>query len=103
VSTSEAHDGQNGFDALEASISRALGRIRELERELGRTRARRDEIEGLLQRMSEGDENPARMSRRLKLLDKENGDLKARIEAGREVAQRLLARVRYLEDHGRAP
>ena len=53
--------------------------------------------------MSEGDENPARMAQRLKLLDQENGDLKRRIEAGREIAQRLLARVRYLEDHGQTP
>ncbi|HSM05468.1 MAG TPA: hypothetical protein VK858_12690 [Longimicrobiales bacterium] len=100
MSTSEVHDGESGFQVLEASIDRALGRIRELEVELHRTRTRRDEVEGLLQRMSEGDENPARMAQRLKLLDQENGDLKRRIEAGREIAQRLLARVRYLEDHG---
>lgn len=97
---SEAHDTRSGFEALSQAIDRALARIEELELELHRTRARRDEVEALLQRMTVGEENPAHMAQRLKKLDRENGELRGRLTAGQEIADRLLARVRYLQEHG---
>lgn len=100
MSTSEGHDTENGFDTLSQAIDRALARIGELEGELRRTRARRDEVEELLQRMTAGEESPAQMARRLKNLDRENVELRRRLDAGQEIADRLLARVRYLQEHG---
>lgn len=99
MSTSEAPETDNGFAALSQAVTRALARIRELEGELKRTRARRDEVEALLQRMTAGEENPAHMAQRLKKLDRENGELRSRLGSGREIADRLLARVRYLQEH----
>lgn len=100
MSTSEAHKDLAGFHALEGAVSRALEKIRMLEQDLARTRARKDEVEGLLQRMNQGEESPARMAEKLEVLREENDDLRARIAQGQGVAERLLARVRYLEDHG---
>lgn len=100
MSTSEVREAENGFGALAQAVTRALARIRELEGELRSTRDRRDEVEALLQRMTAGEENPAHMAERLKRLDQENGELRLRLSAGQEIADRLLARVRYLQEHG---
>lgn len=99
MSTSEVPEIDNGFGALSGAVTRALARIEELEEELQRTRARRDEVEALLQRMTAGEENPAHMAQRLKSLGRENGELRGRLNSGREIADRLLARVRYLQEH----
>ncbi len=99
MSTSEVLETDNGFGVLARAVTRALARIEELEGELQRTRARRDEVEALLQRMTAGEENPAHMAQRLKRLDRENGELRGRLNAGQEIADRLLARVRYLQEH----
>ena len=40
------------------------------------------------------------MAERLQALKSENTDLRERLDEGRTVAERLLARVRYLEEHG---
>lgn len=100
MSTSEAHKDLAGFHALEGAVSRALERIRGLEDDLARTRARKDEVEALLQRMNTGEESPARMAQKLEALRAENEELRSRVTQGQGVAERLLARVRYLEDHG---
>jgi hypothetical protein len=50
--------------------------------------------------MTTGEESPARMAERLEVLSAENEDLRRRLSEGRATAERLLARVRYLEEHG---
>lgn len=100
MSTSEGDRKQRGFDGLDAAVTGAVNRIRELEEALRRTRTRRDEVEELLRRMTAGEENPARMAERLQTLEAENKELRRRIEEGGTAVDRLLARVRYLEDHG---
>lgn len=89
-----------GLDALQGTVERVLREHLALEEELRSTRSRRDEVEELLQRMTTGEESPARMAERLEALTVENEDLKRRITEGRATAERLLARVRYLEEHG---
>lgn len=89
-----------GLDALAGTIDRVLREHMALEEELRSTRARRDEVEELLQRMTTGEESPARMAERLEVLSAENEDLRRRLSEGRATAERLLARVRYLEEHG---
>lgn len=100
MSRSEAHEDVAGFRALEEAVEEALARIRELEASLRETRARKEEVEGLLDRMTSGEENPARMAESLEVLGADNHDLRSRLKVGREVTERLLARVRYLEEHG---
>lgn len=100
MSRSEGVEDIRGFQSLAEAVGRAVARIGELEEALRRTTDRKEEVEGLLQRMTTGEESPARMAQRLEALDAENRDLRSRIKSGGEVADRLLARVRYLEEHG---
>lgn len=100
MSTSEGDRGTAGIAALEGAVDRMLDRIRELEETVRKTNRRRQEVEVLLQRMTTGDEDPARMSDRIRVLEAENADLRGRLGDGREGVERLLARVRYLEENG---
>ena len=100
MSTSEVRDDLLGLGALDAAVARALERIRALEADLEAARSRSGEVEELLQRMTAGEESPARMAERLRALQAQTGDLRERLEKGLAVADRLLARVRYLEEHG---
>lgn len=97
MSTSEAQTELEGFAALGTAVSRVLGRVRTLESELREVREQRDEMEALLRRMNSGEESPARMAEQLDALTEENRDLRRRVNEGRAAAERLLARVRYLE------
>lgn len=100
MSTSEGPIELEGLGGLQNAISRVLTRVRALEAELREARERKDEVEALLQRMTTGEESPSRMAERLETLTAENADLRSRISQGQAVAERLLARVRYLEEHG---
>ena len=100
MSTSEGGSDLQGLQELQRTVDRVLARYRPLKEELHATRERRDEVEALLQRMTTGEESPARMAERLEALNVENQDLRRRLEEGRAGAERLLARVRYLEEHG---
>lgn len=73
--------------------------------EVHRARAREAEersreLETLLRRFADGDENPAGLQTRISELRKENEDLKARVRKGRDQVERLLARIRFLEEQG---
>ena len=90
----------NGFEDLEAAVQAAVEQLGTLRSELAQARSRRDEVEGLLRKMTKGEESPAHMAEKLKALEAENADLRARLEEGRAAAERLLARVNYLQAHG---
>jgi predicted RNase H-like nuclease (RuvC/YqgF family) len=102
VSKFEDDGGPEGVDAtlvsLEGPVSRALARIRALEARVQAAEHRRGEVEGLLTRMADGDENPADMQARMKTLEAENEDLRRRLDEGREGVERMLAKVRFLEE-----
>lgn len=100
MSTSEGDSGIAGFSALESAVERLLDRVGELEDAVRKTNRRRQEVETLLERMTTGEENPARMSEQIRVLESENEDLRRRLDEGRAGVDRLLARVRYLEENG---
>jgi predicted RNase H-like nuclease (RuvC/YqgF family) len=83
------------LDGAVGAVLAELGRLRErlAERE-GRVR----EVESLLAEMSAGEESPARMRRRLDHLEAENAELRLRLDEGREGVERLLAKIRFLEE-----
>lgn len=83
---------------LASTVARTLERMRELEEALETARSRSAELEELLERFREGDEKPAEMKRRLERLEEENGEMRRRIEEGREGVERLLAKIRFLEE-----
>ncbi len=93
-----AEAAETALVGLEKAVVRALERIGTLEAGLEAARSRRDEVEGLLARMADGDENPAHMQERLTVLEAENADLRRRLDEGREGVERLLAKIRFLEE-----
>lgn len=86
------------FGALESAVGRALQRIRDLQEELDAARGRVEEVEELLRTFEAGEASPAEMKRRLDRLERENGIMHERLERGRDAAERLLARIRFLEE-----
>lgn len=88
------------FDRLEAAVEAALARVEALKKELGASQARSRELETLLRRFSGGGEDPATLATRLQDLEEENGVLIERLRKGRDGVQRLLARIRFLEEQG---
>lgn len=93
-----AEAAESALVALEKAVGRALERIGTLESGLEVARGRRDEVEELLARMADGEENPADMQERLHLLETENAELRRRLHEGREGVERLLAKIRFLEE-----
>ena len=87
-----------GLDALEAAVESALGELDRLRRQVGEADRRCAELESLLGSFQVGDENPAAMKARLTRLEVENRDLHERMGRGRDAVERLLVRIRFLED-----
>lgn len=86
------------LDRLEAAVGRALERIGELEGRLTEARARGEELERLLASFESGEDDPATMKDRLDRSERENVDMRSRLQEGRDAVERLLARIRFLED-----
>lgn len=86
------------LDGLATAVERSLERIAQLEDRLGAAESRRDELEALLAKMADGSASPADMLTRLKHLESENADLGRRLEQGREGVERILAKIRFLEE-----
>lgn len=96
-----AVNGRTERDAL-VELERAVGRALD---ELARARARAEAAEarctelGRLMRRFTGDEAEAgRLLTRLQRLEEENTELRTRVERGRAGVDRLLAKVRFLEN-----
>ena len=103
MSTSEdrAAEGageRTALQALETAVGSLLERVRELSQRSDKADARRSEVEDLLRRITTGDESPAAMHQRLQTLEVENEDLRDRLRRGRETVERLLAKIRFLEE-----
>ena len=88
------------FDELEAMVVRAAGQLKDLRADLKRSRAEGVETKELLRQFTEGEEDPAQMLTRLEKLESENQDLLFRVKKGKEGVERLLARIRFLEEQG---
>jgi chromosome segregation ATPase len=86
------------FDQLEGAIDQALTQVSELRQRTRAAESRTGELESLLERFSSGQENPGDYEERLRTLEALNGDLVGRLEKGREGVERLLARIRFLEE-----
>jgi CHASE3 domain sensor protein len=54
----------------------------------------------LLRKFTEGEEDPARLMTRLRTLESGNQELLDRLQKGKGGVDRLLARIRFLEEQG---
>ena len=86
------------FDRLEEAVLGAVARLKELRSRLYRAQAEGREMKELLRQFTGGEEDPADLLQRLKDLETENQELAFRLKKGKEGVERLLARIRFLEE-----
>ena len=96
---SVSRDG-SAFCRLEGAVDGAVAQLKELRARLGQTQDENREMKDLLRKFTEGEEDPARMMTRLGELEVENRELLDRLKIGKEGVERLLARIRFLEEQG---
>jgi len=75
------------FERLATAVGQALGRIESLEVELAEARQLNEGLRVLLESFQAGDD-----------LEEENGVMRERLDDGRASVERLLARIRFLEE-----
>jgi len=88
------------FKRLEVAVNSAAAQLKELRGRLGQAQEDCRGMKELLRKFTEGEEDPAGLMTRLNDLDSENRELLARIKIGKEGVDRLLARIRFLEEQG---
>ena len=88
----------DALQRLEKAVSQAGDRVDGLHRKLARMQARREELEGMIRGVTSGELSPSEMVERVDILEQEGAELRARLNEGREGVERLLARIRFLED-----
>jgi predicted nuclease with TOPRIM domain len=79
-------------------VEAAVARIEALEEELKTSNERARDLESLLRKFTAGEEEPGELVARLQRLEDENGVLLERLRKGRDGVQRLLARIRFMEE-----
>jgi hypothetical protein len=86
------------YARLEAAVDATLARVAGLQKDLEAARGQVREMRDLLRRFSAGEEDPAHLSARLQELEEENLELLGKLRKGKEGVDRLLARIRFLEE-----
>lgn len=94
-------DGQSADRAalkrLEGAVSKALGQLAEARQRANNVEKHCAELEEVVSRFTKEHGTANLVLTRLRILEKENADLRTRMEKGRDGVERLLARVRFLE------
>ncbi len=85
---------------LDEAVGRMMDELELLRGRVRRAEAQARDAQALLRRFSEGDDDPAQQHDRMMALEEENRELRERLEKGREGIERLLARIRFLEEEG---
>jgi len=85
-------------ERLERAVTAALEQVEQLKGEVARTYAQGEALEGLLKGVTSGEEGPRELIEKLNILEEENRDLRSRLDQGRAGVDRLLARVKFLEE-----
>ena len=90
--------GDEALGELERMVDLALEGLERLRRRVAEADRRCAELETLLSSFRVGEEDPVATKARLTRLEAESQEMKARIEQGREGVERVLSRIRFLED-----
>jgi chromosome segregation ATPase len=93
-----ARPAQEAFAALETAVGKALERLDTMTRRAEAAEKRSAELNDIMRRFTGNPEEAGDLLTRLQTLEDENEDLRVRIERGREGVERLMARVRFLEN-----
>ena len=94
----QAPGASETFARLESAVRRLIRRSAELRAELRSARERNQELMELLAPIAEGEAGPESVLERLRAAEDERQEFAGRLERGREVVERMMARIRFLED-----
>jgi len=86
------------FKALEGAVGHILDRLADMTTRTEAAEAKGAELSELVKRFTGDDAEAGRMLTRLKRLEDENTDLRRRVEQGRAGVERMIARIRFLEN-----
>ena len=95
----ETPDASETFARLESAVRRLIRQSAELRAELRLARERNRELMELLGPVAEGEASPESVLERLRAAEDERHEFQQRLERGREVVERMMARIRFLEEH----
>jgi len=95
---SAAEAEREALKGLDRTIGKALGRMQGLRTRAEDAEARAKHLQELLHRFTDDPAEAGRLLARLRVLEVENADLRSRLERGREGVERMLARLRFLEE-----
>ena len=87
------------FQELDAAVGRLIEQLVDSNERATEAEAQSAELQELVKRFTGDDAEAGRLLTRLKDLESENIDLKTRLDQGREGVDRLLARIKFLEEH----
>jgi len=91
---------QAAFAALEAAVGQALARLNDMSTRAQAAEAKGAELTELVKRFTGDEAEAGRMLTRLKRLEDENTELRRRLDEGRAGVDRMIARIRFLENQG---
>ena len=103
MSNTEVDGGQPeraAFQELDSAVGELIEELVTLKGRASEAESKSAELEELVQRFTGDDAEAGRLLTRLRDLESENTDLKARLDRGREGVDRLIARIKFLEEHG---
>ena len=83
---------------LESAVGGLLERLADVSTRAEEAEGKSEELEELVKRFTGDDAEAGRMLTRLKGLEEENQDLRGRLKKGRVGVDKLLAKIRFLEE-----
>lgn len=86
------------FAALESAVGQALERLESMSRRVRDAEAKGAELEEVVRRFTGDDQEVGRVLTRLSELEERNADLERRLAEGRAGVDRLLSKIRFLEN-----
>jgi predicted RNase H-like nuclease (RuvC/YqgF family) len=89
---------REAFAALESAVAQALERLAHMGRRVQAAEAKSAELDEVVRRFTGDQGESGRILSRLRYLEEENADLRRRLAEGRAGIERLLAKVRFLEN-----
>jgi predicted nuclease with TOPRIM domain len=101
VSNTEAEGGHPervAFKALDAAVGRLIHELATAKDRAADAESETTELQELLRRFTGDEAEAGRLLTRIRNLEGENSDLRERLERGRQGVDRLLARLKFLEE-----
>lgn len=89
---------REAFAALERAVGQALERLELMRKQVRAAETRSAELDEVVRRFTGDEAEAGRILTRLRHLEAENADLKGRLADGRAGIDRLLSKIRFLEN-----